>query len=248
MSPWPGAPKSASSPPINAPSTRYPNTLNEHSSMGDVAEAMRTAFNGLTVQEQAFANLPGQIKTQASAAANTVLENVQSENVTNVVTAFNSVQGRIIYFPGLGIVNDQLGEASYTVQQGDAGAKIIVGDSSTVAINFGSNINTPWFTIIDNDSSSIANLVATSGSMRGAQQIDSGAFAIVYFDGSDWWAGASSSGSGGGTSYVPEGGPTSGRPAVPSLYTVYFDTTIGYPVWFVDSGATGYVNASGVSA
>jgi hypothetical protein len=80
--PWPGAPKSASSPPINLPSVRYPHTLNENSSMADVADAMRTAFNGLAVHEQAFANLPDTIATSSSAASAAVLEQIQSETVT----------------------------------------------------------------------------------------------------------------------------------------------------------------------
>jgi hypothetical protein len=243
---WPGAPKSASSPPINPPSQRFPFTLNEKSSMGDVADAMRTAFNGLAVHEQAFANLPAQIASQATAAATTVVQNISSENVSNVVTNFNTKTGVVLYFPGLGTVNNQLGQSSYAVQQSDAGAKIIVGDSTTVTVNFGSGITAPWFTIIDNDSSAVANLVATTGTMNGAQQIDSGAFGIVFYDGFAWWAGASGGGS--GTGYTPQGGPTASRPASPPLYTVYVDTSLGYPVWYVGTGATGWINAAGFTA
>src|SRR5579859_5638769 len=90
LSPWPGSPKSASSPPINKPSVRFPYTLDENSSMGDVANAMRTVVNGLTVHEQAFANLPSQISEQAAATAQTVVENISSQNVTTSVTAFNA--------------------------------------------------------------------------------------------------------------------------------------------------------------
>ena len=45
--------------------------------------------------------------------------------------------------------------------------------------------------MIDNDSSSTASLVAGTGTMNGAQSIYPGGFGIVYFDGANWWAGAS---------------------------------------------------------
>ena len=133
--PWPGAPKSQQSPTINPPSVRYTYPLNENSTMGDVTEALRVAFNGLTNHEQAFANLPSQLATQATAAATTAIENFESVT-TSGVTSFNALAGAILYFPGMGGVNNQLGETAYAVQQSDAGAKIIVGDSGAVTINF----------------------------------------------------------------------------------------------------------------
>lgn len=110
MSPWPGAPKSASSPPINPPSNRFPFTLSESSSMGDVVDAMRTAYNGLTVHEQAFANIPAQVATQAMAAATTVIQ--ESETVTTTpagVTSFNGQTGAVLYFPAGGATADRPG-------------------------------------------------------------------------------------------------------------------------------------------
>jgi hypothetical protein len=238
MSPWPGAPKSASSPPINAPSTRYPNTLNEHSSMGDVAEAMRTAFNGLTVHEQAFANLPNQIKTQASAAANTVLENVQSENVTNVVTAFNSQQGAIIYFPGLGSVNNQLGETFYETQQGDSGTKIILGDSSPVTLNLNPGVTPPWFVFIGNDSGSTVSVVTDSGAtVAGITSFNQGGFGMIFYDGSTFWSEgvASDSGAGGGSGITQLTGPVTAGPGSGSKAATITPTGVS---------ATSYTNAN----
>jgi hypothetical protein len=189
MSPWPGAPKSASSPPLNPPSTRFPFTLNEHSSMGDVADAMRTAFNGLTVHEQAFAQLPDQIKTQAASAATTAVENVSSENVTNVVTAFNSLQGAVLYFPGLGTVQDELGLTSYTTQQGDSGTKLIFGDSTPITVTLNPAVLPPWFVFIGNDSGATVNLTTDSGAtVRGIRAINPGGLGIVFYDGSTFWS------------------------------------------------------------
>ena len=187
--PWPGAPKSASSPPINPPSVRFPFTLNEHSSMGDVADAMRTAFNGLTVHEQAFANLPGQIKTQAAAAATTAVENVSSENVTNVVTAFNALQGAVIYFPSLGFVNNEIGASFYETRQSDNGAKILLGDSSPVTVLLNPAVTPPWFCFLGNDSGPYTvSLETDSGAtIQGLTSIYPGGFAISFFDGSVFW-------------------------------------------------------------
>lgn len=188
MSPWPGTPKSQQSPPINAPSTREAPKLNEHSTMGDVADAVRTAFNGLTVHEQAFAVLPNQIKTQAAAAATAAVEQITSQT-TEGVTSFNSATGAIIYFPSLGLVNDQLGSPSYLTQQSDAGVKIIVGDSTPVAIVLNPALIPPWFTIIGNDSSATAVISAGSGvGFNGVASIYPGGFVLIFYDGSTFWS------------------------------------------------------------
>jgi hypothetical protein len=162
--------------------------------MEDVANAMRTVFNGLTVHEQAFAALPTQVK---QAVTDNITQIINSETVNSSssgVSSFNSQTGAIVYFPGLGTVNDQLGQAAYTTQLSDNGAKIIVGDSTAVAVTMNSAKQAPYFTIIDNDSSSIANLTPSTGSLYGAQSIPSGGFGIVYFDGTNWWADAASAG------------------------------------------------------
>ena len=188
MSPWPGAPKSQQSPPINPPSMRFPFSLSEHSTMGEVAEAVRTAFNGLTVHEQAFANLPTQIASQASAAATAAVEEITSET-TEGVTSFNALTGAVIYFPNLGMVNDQLGNPSYLTQTADAGRKIIVGDSTPVAVTLNPSVTLPWFTIIGNDSSAYASISAGSGaSFNGIQSIYPGGFVLIFYDGSTFWS------------------------------------------------------------
>ena len=188
MSPWPGTPKSQQTPPINPPSVRFPFTLNEDSTQADVHDAIRTALNGLTVHEQAFANIiPAQVAAQASAAATAAVENISSEVVAGV-TSFNARTGPVIYFPGLGAVNNQLGESSYETQQGDAGAKILVGDSGPVTVNLNPGVTLPWFTFIGNDSGASVFLMPDSGALHGLQSIYPGGFAIVFYDGTDFWA------------------------------------------------------------
>ena len=188
---WPGTPTSQQSPTVNKPSTRTPPVLSENSTMADVAEAMGKAFEGLTVHEQAFAAIPSQVSSAASSAATTAATEVVNSQTTEGVTAFNSLTGAIIYFPNLGQVNNQLGVASYTALQGDSGGKIIVGDSSAVTIQLDSSLSAPWFTIIDNDSSTIASLVTVSGSaIYGDSLIYANCSGLVYFDGTNFWSGS----------------------------------------------------------
>jgi hypothetical protein len=155
--------------------------------MGDVADALRTAFNGLTVHEQAFANLPQQIASQAATAATAAVENIESETTTGV-TSFNANTGAIVFFPNLGMVHDELGNPLYLTQQSDNGAKIVAGDSSAVTVTLNPAVTPPWFTFIGNDSSAYVNLVTDSGAtIAGLNSIYPGGLAIVFYDGSTFW-------------------------------------------------------------
>ncbi len=213
MSPWPGTPKSQQTPPINPPSVRFPFTLNEDSTQADVHDAIRTALNGLTVHEQAFANLPAQIAAQAKVAATAAPSSSPSggsssggSSSAGPVTAFNAQAGNIVYFPSLGFVNDQTGAPAYSATNADNGKKIIVATDSSATVALNSSVTAPWFVIIDNDSSGIAYLVADSGPIYGPQSIPGNGFGIVFFDGESWWADATPvSGGGSGVSQIIAG-------------------------------------------
>lgn len=185
---WPGTPKSQQTPALNPPSNRYPSSLNENSTMADVADAMHTAFNGLTNHEQAFANLPSHIALQTSAAATSVVETIQSQSITGV-TSFNTLTGAVLFFPGLGTVNNELGNPAYRTQQSDGGAKIIAGDSSPVTVTLNASVMAPWFTFIGNDSSATVSLSTDSGAtINGLQSIYPGGMGIVFYDGTGFWS------------------------------------------------------------
>jgi hypothetical protein len=214
--PWPGTPRSQQSPPINPPSMRAVPTLNENSTMVDVAHAIKVASDGLTVHEQAFANLPSQIKTQAAAAAVAAVEQITSEETTGV-TSFNSTTGAVIYFPSLGQVNDQLGNPLYVTQTADAGRKIIVGDSAAVTVTLNPSVTLPWFTIIGNDSTSVASLVTDSTvTINGITSLNQGGFALIFFDGSTFW---SEGYPGGATGTIPLG-PLTDSGATGSIFVL----------------------------
>ena len=93
----------------------------------------------------------------------------------------------------VGIVNDQAGNTSYTTMPSDNGAIIILNDASPVAVTLGIGISTPWFCWMTNLGAGTATLTPTSGTING-----SASFALlqnytvtVFFDGADFWAGAS---------------------------------------------------------
>ena len=46
---------------------------------------------------------------------------------------------------------------------------------------------------------------------------------------------------------LPTGGSTSSRPVSPVLYQLYFDTTLGFPVWCISISPNVWVDAAGVT-
>lgn len=170
---------------LNKPSFRYPFTLPENTDP-DLRRALEFCFNGVTNHEQAFAAIKPQLDSTVAAA-----KAAASTSTVLGVSSFNSETGDVIYFPTLGTVNDQLGNAIYVTQQSDNGAKIVIGDSSAVTVTLNGTMTAPWFAIIDNDSGTVATLTPASGSsLFGEQTIQPGGFGTVFFDGTNFWCGA----------------------------------------------------------
>jgi len=176
-----------STPPLNPTSFRLPFDV-EGKAEPEVVQALRYHSSGILDLNQAIVALKSQVDNAASTA--TAAPTATASANSAGVTAFNTLAGNVTYFPNLGNVNDQLGNPTYTTQSTDNGAKIIVGDSSAVAITLNASVGMPWFTIIDNDSSAVANLTPNAGILRGAQYIPPGGFGIVFFDGIYFWCGA----------------------------------------------------------
>lgn len=175
-------------PPLNPISFRLPFNLDENNlDSSELVKAVRYLASGSVDLNQAVASLKGQVDTAQTTA--TTAQATASVNTNTGVRSFNTLAGNVTFYPQLGAVNNQLGQPAYTTQQTDNGAKIIVGDSSAVAVTLNAGVGTPWFTVIDNDSSAVANLAPSAGSLFGAQSIPSGGFAIVYYDG-NFWCGA----------------------------------------------------------
>lgn len=160
-------------PPLNPISVRTP-TFDLETPEGREA-AHRYLASGVVDLNQAIAALHQKVVSQKPSTTN-IFESI----------AGGSGGGQVV-----GGVNDQIGVTAYTTQQSDYGAKIIVGDALPITINLFSGVTTPWFTIIDNDSSSIASLNPTiPASITGDRYIDPGCFGIIYYDGANFWCGA----------------------------------------------------------
>lgn len=205
-----------STPPLNPTTFRFPFDI-EGNAHDSVVSAIRYCFSGLLDINQAIPHLKSQLDSTATVA------NSASSSSSFGVSDFNSATGSIVYFPQFGTVNNQLGNASYETQQSDNGAKIIVGDSSAVAVTLSNSVTAPWFTIIDNDSSAIATLSPGVGSsLFGEQTISPGGFGIIFYDGSDFWCGAAAS-------------------VQPDEVTIGIDSGVIFTQVYADSGAPGFV-------
>ena len=153
---------------LNPPSLRLPFTLPKDTDP-NLRRAVEFLFNGLTNHEQAFRAIG--VPT--------------SSTVTNNYTTSTSGGGSSSV---VGAVNDQIGVTAYTTQQSDYGAEIIVGDSSAVAVTLSSIVQTPWFTMISNDSSATATLSPSSGTIYGDTTVESGELGVIFFDGANFWS------------------------------------------------------------
>lgn len=202
----------------------------------EVVEAIGWHDDAINDLQQAIPELVSQIsaiKAGTSTGTGTTT-NVTSESTTVIVQAST-----------VGVVNDQTGNTAYSTQQSDYGAEILLDDGAAIAVTLttGAGIQTPWFCFFENSGAGTATLTPASGTINGSSTLGlaTGYSAVCFYDGTNFWAIVVPPGT--GSSYVPQGGTTGARPGSPTLYQVYFDTTLGIPIWW--SGST-WVNASGV--
>lgn len=201
----------------------------------DVVEAIGWHDDAINDLQQAIPYLKSQITALQTASKTT-----GTGTTTNVSTASQST---VVGTNTIGFVNNQTGVTSYSTQPSDYGALLLLSDASAIAVSLttGTAIQTPWFFFVFNDGSGTATLTPQSGTINGSSSLalTSSSSAIIFYDGTNFEALTLTSGGGG---YTPQGGPTSGRPGSPILYQTYFDTTIGYPVFW---SGTAWLNASG---
>jgi hypothetical protein len=212
-------------PPLNPISQRLPFDV-EGKAEPEVVANLRYNTSSIVDLNQAISALKTQVDA-AHSTAKSAVSAVAAAVVSSGVTSFNTLAGNVTYFPFLGHVNDQLGNPAYTTQGSDDGAKIIVGDSSAVAITLDASVSLPWFTIIDNDSSSVATLTPSAGTLHGETTIPPMGFGIVFFDGVDWWCGAVRLASCGQFGYVrPDCVSIGFDSSTGSIRTIGIDSTI----------------------
>ena len=161
--------------PLNPTSLRYPFELKGQPD--EVVQAHRYAFQGLVDLNQAVVSLKSQVAT----------------NKQTITTVTSTGGGPIppsppFPFPGLGAINDQTGNTTYTVASTDNGILLILSDASPVAVTLNSALTTPYFLFATNLGVGLVTFTPTTGLINGAATytLAKGYLALIAFDGTNW--------------------------------------------------------------
>lgn len=89
---------------------------------------------------------------------------------------------------GLGGVNDQTGNVTYTPTIADAGIFLIFGDAAPVTVTLDSAMVTPYIFFSTNYNTGVVTLTPTSGLVNGAASwiMPQGGLFLIGFDGTNW--------------------------------------------------------------
>jgi hypothetical protein len=164
-------------------------TLDDNPSSAEVAVNLRRVFNTLNDHDQAINTMYANGTSSTTTTATTTTTSTSS-STSSGVTSFNGNTGDITFFSNLGTVDNQTGVTSYTTQTTDGGALLIINDSSAIAITLNFNVSAPWYTTIYNMGTGTATLTPTSGTVNSTTSVVlyGGSFALVFFDGTNFWA------------------------------------------------------------
>lgn len=213
---------------MSTPAIQYSGPVISSEVPWETRRHLQLLYQKLGNHTQAFQFQAKQIAALKPGSTTTSIEEIGGGSSAGPITAVN-----------IGMVNDQAGEASYATQVGDYGALIVLNDSAAVAVTL-TSATPPFFCFLLNEGAGTVTLTPSPGTINGASTLTllTGDGAIVFFDATDWEAIVNSV-------YTPLGGATGSRPSSPPSYTSYFDTTLGYPVWW--SGSE-WVNSAGFPA
>jgi hypothetical protein len=170
-------------------------TLDDNPSSAEVALNLRRVFNTLNDHDQAINTLYANGTSASQDTINQIVNNLTTiigngGLPISAVSSFNGATGAITFFASLGTVNNQIGAATYTTQGTDNGAYVILGATSPIVVTLNNNVTTPWYTTIINLGSGTATLTPASGTINNFNSVPvyGGFFAIVAFDGTNYWA------------------------------------------------------------
>lgn len=176
-------------------SFRFPNTIPEEAAHPAVQKAIKDTFSALTDIYQAIPHLKSQI--DALHAGMTTIVNQGSGGGTVIINGSN--------FPGLGGLNNQTGNTSYTTTQSDDGILLWLNNASPVAVSLNSALTTPFFLFAFNAGAGTVTFTPTSGTISYLSNLGSasmplatGLFALIVFDGVNWWAATTAASTGSG--------------------------------------------------
>jgi hypothetical protein len=175
----------------NPVSMRFPLAV-EGKAEPEIVEALQYHDDAITDLQQAIPDLKSQIDAvtataSATAASSSSTTSSSSQNVTNIIN-------------NIGFVNPQQGVTSYSTVPSDEGALILLSDASPIAVTLTSagsvpGIILPWYAYFLNLGTGTATLTPASGTISypgnisaTSMPVATGTFALVYFDGTNFWA------------------------------------------------------------
>jgi hypothetical protein len=146
----------------------------------EVVQAHRYAFQGILDLNNAVTSLKSQVeglKTPTTAPQN------------NLAGVLAEVAGTKRFVSGFGYVNNQSAAHEYMTTVRDLGKLIVFKPAAPMVVTLDTGISPPWFSLITNLGTGDVMLVPLSGTINGnlSAIISTGGFALVFFDGANFW-------------------------------------------------------------
>ncbi len=162
--------------PLPPPEFRFPFALANQPP--EVQQAHAQAFNAILDLQRAIKSLKGQIGTSTTTTINS---SSGGGGGGSAPTPFP--------FPGLGGINDQTGNVTYTIASTDNGIFLLLGTSSAVTVTLNSALTTPYFLFASNFGTANVTLTPSTGLIN-QPTLDVGGLYLIAFDGANWKASA----------------------------------------------------------
>jgi hypothetical protein len=190
------------------PSFRFPAKLPADTAHPKVIDAIEQNTNGLVDVNQAIVFLSNRVRAITTPTTGTTTTSAGSTTVIESgVSSFNAETGGVVYFPSMGLVNNQSGVTAYTTQTQDNGALIVLASASAIAVTLNFTVAAPWYTTISNQGAGTVTVTPSNGLINAAASITipAGNFATIFFDGANWWSDSPSGGISSGVSQIIAG-------------------------------------------
>lgn len=164
-------------------SFRFVNSIPEGAAHPTVVKALRDLTNSTTDLQTSIPLLQKQLddlktSTTTAASTQTIVENITQNP-----------------FAGLGSVNNESSETSYTTQTSDNGILLIFSDASAVAVTLNFAVSAPWFCFAVNWGAGVVTFTPQSGNISyignlaaSSMPLTKGYLTMIVFDGTNFWA------------------------------------------------------------
>lgn len=150
---------------------------------------IRNLWNVISDVQDAVPLLKAQIdaKTTTGTASSSSSSTTTSTASETIINQAGGVTG--------GVVNNQTGVTTYTIQQSDNAGFIILDDASPIAVTLNAALTIPYFLWISNYGAGSATLTPSTGTISypgnvgaASMPLASGYAAYLELDGTNWWA------------------------------------------------------------